>query len=93
VDEDGRPAHGASVSCDEFIGTKLLGRAVTAWTAGDGVRLAAFRPPPCAIRLAARFRPLPKTHPDWSPLLESGHELYVGTARAAAWLIDEVSGE
>lgn len=64
-----------------------MGRAVTAWYMEDGVRLVGLHPPDSFPKWLNPmfYEELRKTN--WSMMLENGHNLYLGTARAAEKII------
>ena len=67
----------------------IMGRAVTAWSIEDGVSLVDLHPPEWVDWLAPGFIEELRKNRNWSQIIEGGHNLYLGTARAVEKILDE----
>lgn len=61
----------------------IMGRAVTFWSVEGGVSLGDIHPPKWIDMLSIQFVSELKKTKNWHAMLEDGHTLYLGTARAA----------
>jgi len=65
----------------------IMGRAVTAWSIENGVTLLDLHPPEWVDWLAPGYIEEIRKHRNWSQIIEGGHNLYLGTARAVEKII------
>ena len=77
------PYHGS----EDYEWEPIMGRAVTAWWLESGVQVRDLHPPAWVSWLSVSFIEELKKLPNWWQFLECGHDLYLGTARAAQEII------